>query len=290
VKPFPIPVVSPSSSPLGATGNPIAGMDDEGLDFMPVPGPMETFHPPILPDPEAVAACTQGWAALEETVAALAEAAQGDSPSPILLNELPQADRELVSQLLGEGEVRITTTHGIVIQESVYAGVWQVRQGDEVHIEVGPLPAALLDLLPTLPSVTLPETAPDPLPEGVMNLFPVLAEIGAASAEVTPESPPHILNFTLLPMTPRDFDLLDAALGRGGVSILSKGYGNCRITRTGLRHAWWVQYFNTQDQPILNTMEVVHLPQAAQATVEDLADSRDRLTRTVREYREMIAS
>ena len=78
-------------------------------------------------------------------------------------------------------------------------------------------------------------------------------------------------------MSPEDLQYLFDAFGTGTVSILSRGYGNCRITSTGLNHVWWVQYFNSMDQIILDTLEVVDVPEVAQAAADDYADSVERL-------------
>jgi hydrogenase-1 operon protein HyaF len=78
-------------------------------------------------------------------------------------------------------------------------------------------------------------------------------------------------------MTENDLIYLVEVLGLAGVSILSKGYGDCRIRLTGLPNVWWVQYFNASDQMILNTLEITPIPQAAQATREDLEDSLQRI-------------
>jgi hydrogenase-1 operon protein HyaF len=40
---------------------------------------------------------------------------------------------------------------------------------------------------------------------------------------------------------------------------------------------WWVQYFNSMDQIILNTLEVVGVPEAALAADEDFQESIVRL-------------
>ena len=56
------------------------------------------------------------------------------------------------------------------------------------------------------------------------------------------------------------------------------GYGNCRITNTRMPNCWRVVYYNSQDVVILNTVEVVELPDVAQAAKEDLDDSHERLT------------
>jgi len=75
----------------------------------------------------------------------------------------------------------------------------------------------------------------------------------------------------------QDTDYLDTMLGRGGVSVLSRGFGNCRITATAYPNVWWVQYFNSMEKLILNSVEVVDVPAVALAAAEDFADSRERL-------------
>jgi hydrogenase-1 operon protein HyaF len=74
-----------------------------------------------------------------------------------------------------------------------------------------------------------------------------------------------------------DIALIDHRLGTGRVLVLSRGYGNCRITNTGLRQGWRVVYYNSQDAVILNTVEVTNMPQAACAAPDDLQDSHERL-------------
>ncbi|MBV6635741.1 MAG: hydrogenase expression/formation protein, partial [Mameliella sp.] len=77
--------------------------------------------------------------------------------------------------------------------------------------------------------------------------------------------------------TEEDLAWLDRALGEGAVTILSRGYGNCRVTATALPHVWRVQFFNSQDALILDTFEVTTVPEVAFAAPEDLTDSADRL-------------
>ena len=43
------------------------------------------------------------------------------------------------------------------------------------------------------------------------------------------------------------------------------------------RNLWRVQYFNSMQTLILNTLEVVEVPEVAMAAADDLADSRERL-------------
>jgi len=78
-------------------------------------------------------------------------------------------------------------------------------------------------------------------------------------------------------LTGEDRTVLEHAAPTGPVAILSRGFGNCRITSTLLRNLWRVQYFNSMQTLILNTLEVVDVPEVAMAAAEDLADSRQRL-------------
>jgi hydrogenase-1 operon protein HyaF len=63
--------------------------------------------------------------------------------------------------------------------------------------------------------------------------------------------------------------------------MISRGFGNCHVTSTGLADVWRVQYFNNMNTLILNTIEVVDVPEVVEAAVEDLTDSRERLAELV---------
>ena len=99
--------------------------------------------------------------------------------------------------------------------------------------------------------------------------------------DAAPGAPAHVINLTLFPMTPEDHRVLEQALPVGPVAIISRGFGNCRITSTLARDVWRVQYFNNMNTLILNTIEVVDVPEVALAAVEDLDDSRERLAELV---------
>ena len=86
------------------------------------------------------------------------------------------------------------------------------------------------------------------------------------------------MNLSLLPLSAGDSMHLDSQLGAGRVLILSRGYGNCRITNTCVPNTWRLVYFNSQDAVILDTIEVSDMPEVACAAREDLADSAERLT------------
>jgi hydrogenase-1 operon protein HyaF len=105
----------------------------------------------------------------------------------------------------------------------------------------------------------------------------VLVELNEQAAAWRPGTPPHVINLTLLPQTEADLAHLDNTLGHGPISILSRGYGNCRISATRLANCWWVRHYNSDERLILNTLEVVDVPAAALAAQGDMEDSAERL-------------
>ena len=120
---------------------------------------------------------------------------------------------------------------------------------------------------------------------GVVNAPPLLVELRDKSASFPQTRELHVVNLSLLPHTEADLAWLDARLGVGSTDILSRGYGNCRVTATATPHVWRVQFYNSMDQLILDTFEVTEMPEVALAAAEDLMDSAERL----REVLEAIA-
>ena len=277
MKAFPIPVVA-----LG----PGTQTEDETLDYIAMPKDMDTWRPPVLPEPEALASRPKARAALGCVLALLDRAAQGEAGGQVSLLDLPAADLQLVNQLLGEGEASALvraegSTLEVRVQESVFAGVWRVMsfhagvRVDDV-VEVGPIPALLLAAADEdAENVYQPWRAP--LPPNVQNAPLLLEELRDQIARWQPGQPPHVVNLTLLPVTPEDIAFLDHQLGTGRVLMLSRGYGNCRITNTRHPNCWRVVYYNSMDSVILNTVEVVDMPEVAVAAPEDLRDSHTRL-------------
>lgn len=280
MKDFPIPVISVGIGPGSQ-------VEEETLEYMSMPQGMETFRPPVLPEPEEVALCQQAHRALREALVVLDEVRRGGTNRSIDLRGLPPADLRLVNQVLGEGEVSaLVQSEGdaqyeLRVQESVFAGVWRVVSsvnGQVVSdtIELGAVPqvlkaTALEDVWPTVPRWQ------GALPPGVQNAPALLAEIEDQWRQWRPGQPAHVVNLTLLPMSTEDIGFLDHHLGTGRALILSRGYGNCRITNTCAPNCWRVVYYNSQDVVILNTVEVTELPEVVQAAQEDLDDSHDRL-------------
>ena len=279
MKDFPIPVVS-----IG----PGTQTEDETLEYMPMPKDMNTYRPPVLPEPEELVGLEQARSALEQVLVLLERGAEGGAPGHVALGLLSPKDFALVNQALGEGEASAIVQLGdgleVRVQEAVYAGVWRLmtyRDGVLVGdaIEVGPVPSlfAVAASEDVWPQGAMP-TWQGALPPNVQNAPMLIEEIRDQVAHWKPGQLSHVVNLTLLPVTPEDIGFLDHHLGTGRVLMLSRGYGNCRISNTRLRNCWRVVYYNSMDRVILNTVEVVDMPEVAMAAPEDLRDSHERLS------------
>ncbi|MGC2166944.1 MAG: hydrogenase expression/formation protein [Gallionella sp.] len=275
IKAFPIPVVAvgPGSQPE----------EDESLQYMPLPSAMMTFALPVIneeADSSVMAAACNVVAQLKAKMEAVL-LGSSQVPAIELLDMEPEVVR-LLNQTMGEGEVSIAVRGSgqYRIQETVFAGVWRVHEfaSDGRLISDVLMACAIPPMVRrwALDGVSLeckvPETA-----AGLMNAPAVLTEIMGKSEAFKAGDGAHVVNLTLLPMSPEDLICLTQTLGVGAVTILSRGYGNCRITSTKLPNVWWVQYFNSMDTLILNTIEVSDVPEVALAAQEDFEDSIERL-------------
>jgi len=277
MRPFPISVVAMGPGSQG----------DEAPDYLPMPS-METFSAPRLPEnaaPEVVAeaaALLGGWLDAAETAGFAGGAT-------LNLVGLGASLRDVITQSLGFGEVSAFTSapEHWRVQETAFTGLWRVlKLADDGafvvdRLETGAIPTVLVDTMANTASADLPAPV---YPEGTMNAPALVEELRQQAAAWQAGEPAHVINLTLLPVSEADLDILYGWLGHREVSILSRGYGNCRITSTRLKNVWWVQYFNSMDTLILNSIEVVGMPEVALAAAEDFADSIERL----REYLDMM--
>ncbi|MFA5121982.1 hydrogenase expression/formation protein [Zavarzinia sp.] len=257
-----------------------AGEDD--LEFLPMPTDMKVYAPhlPEVEDPTRVAA---GLQLLDRLCIGL-DGWRADAPFTLSLDRLNEADRALIDEALGEGEVSaVVALEGerIEIQEATLAGVWRLRRHlsggkREESVEVGAFPRAAVERAFPASDLDIAARAAVP-PAGVMNAAPVLFELQERARGYRPGDAPHVVNLSLLPLSPEDGAFLAEVLGQGATTILSRGYGNCRITSTNLPHVWWVRFYNSTDMLILDTLEVTDVPQVACAAAEDIADSAVRL-------------
>lgn len=262
---------------------------EEQLDYLSLPKQMSTFELPVFPEIDNLEDYPQTLACLQQ-LETLLDTAEESRVGVLPLDQLLAKDLLLLQELLGEGEVAIQFRDSGLpeIQETRLAGVWWVRQQQEERclqwLEVASIPQAVTRHTfaeADWPQVALPEEA------GYGNAAPVITELLAASLQMSKEaaaSSGKVINLSLLPFTLEDHQLLAKHLGIGQTLILSRGYGNCRITSTATPWIWRVQYFNNTDQLILDSLEVIRVPDVACAAPEDIRDSADRL----REIKELL--
>jgi hydrogenase-1 operon protein HyaF len=286
--PFPIPVRSLLPEPADA------------VDYMPMPREMSTFSMPRLPEPGlgsdlagAHAVLTLFLAHMDAWLAA-GRAHPMATPPVLDLAGLPAATLRVINETLGEGEVSaiVDAAHEVRVQETVFSGVWREQhlRGSHLlhdHLLAAPIPPIVAALAHQRAATTLRSL---PLPAGAMNVPALLHELQEAMDRSSPHTPPHVLNLTLLPLSPEDGAHLDAVLSGGSVVLLSRGFGNCRISSTAARNVWRVQYFNTMNTLILDTIEVVPMPEVALAAPEDITETRGRLAELLQWMGESVTS
>ena len=276
-------VVGPGSQPPEEDG--------AELDYPMPSGGMSTFSAPVIPEPDEIEGVEDAIALFSKVQAELAAYETGHPAVVLPLDGLDEKNIDLVNQMLGNGEVSMKY-HGVVdaqIQESVLAGVWRVQYlgaNEDVQrdvIEIAGIPSLVKGdtFSDAAEAVNLSDTD---IPDNVYNAPPLLSEIDDKLPEYSPGDVPHVINLSLLPHTNEDIEFLTAALGIGPVVILSRGYGNCRISSTTTKNVWWVQYFNSQDTLILNTLEISEVPDVACAAQEDIDDSAQRLLEILEIY------
>jgi hydrogenase-1 operon protein HyaF len=164
--------------------------------------------------------------------------------------------------------------------ESVFAGVWRVlqsRAGGVLRdtIEVAAVPQGLLDAARSDTPRAIGSAVARPA--DLMNAPGVLDELRHHARRWREGMPPHVVNLTLLPLSPGDRSYLDTELGAGRVLIVARGHGLCRIANTRLPRIWRVSYFNAPDTVVLDTLEIARVPDAACAAPQDLEDSAERI-------------
>ncbi|MBR0962277.1 hydrogenase expression/formation protein [Bradyrhizobium japonicum] len=240
-------------------------------------------------DSAALAKSCPNAVALLSKVADAIAGQKADAPSQLFrLGNLNELESKLIADVLGEGEVGgvVALPDGSLaqIQESVLAGIWRVRLETDAaseYLEIGAIPEIVKRAAADLTSA---DFEIGPVPEGAMNVLPVLAEIRERALAWRPGIRSQIINFTLLPMSPVDMSFLQDTIRNGPIQLVSRGYGTCRVLSTGIRNVWSVQFFNAMDTIILDTLEVGGVPTVALAADEDFEDSAERLQEVIEAY------
>ena len=262
---------------------------EDGPSYIDMPRSMNSYSAPMMPDPETMRRLDGARETMRWLQTALAEPQDGAQPLLADLSGLDADSREVVDQILGEGEVSISVAGAANtrVQESVLAGVWRILHLDDEGrvvadlLEVAPYPYVL--------SVAFENSRPlDPTAgkdaAGMANALPILVELDEAVRRHAANGTGHSINFTLLPTTVEELEFIDTQLGRGPVNILSHAYGKCQVISTLTPNTWWVRYYNGMDKLILNSLEVAAVPDVVTAADEDLRDSAVRLQEIMAPY------
>lgn len=276
---IPVRVVGPGSQPDA----------EQKLNYIDMPGQMERYSPPYVSDLDAVRRLDGARAAMQWLRESLADYRCESEPLIADLSALDEESRELVNQILGEGEVSVTLTDGTLArtQESVLAGVWRTLYFDANDrvtcdlLEVADAPLSVRAAQEDGSPIDVSE--PDPS-LGVHNTLPILVELESALASYLQTGNRHSINLSLLPLSEAEVEFIDERLGRGPVDVLSRAYGKCQVISTQTPNVWWVRYYNAMGTLILNTLEVVAIPQVVCAAPEDLRDSALRLNDILAPY------
>tara|TARA_R110000782_G_scaffold200400_2_gene289267 strand:- start:780 stop:1658 length:879 start_codon:yes stop_codon:yes gene_type:complete len=274
IKAIPVRVIGPGSQP--------ESLDGQTLSYIEMPGEIERYHDPAIPDPDAFVELEGAREAMAWLQKALATCAGAGHAELANLAALDPESRDLVNQILGEGEVAVQYdgTFRAKSQETVLAGVWRtlfMDSDDKVIcdlLEVSDVPHTVRMSDDAFRPVDISRTG---LSDDLGNAVAVLIELRARSDQYLESRVPHAINLTLLPLTQDELEFLDARLGRGPVDTLSRAYGKCQVFRTLTPNIWWVRYYNSMGTLILNTLEVADIPAAIRAAPEDIAESAKRL-------------
>ncbi len=274
--------MSISQIPVRVTGPGSQPDTGQELRYIDMPNDMSTYHAPHVPEPETVQHLDGARDAMRWLGNALAAYEEGAPAQLADLTGLDPESRELVNQILGEGEVSVILNGDVAArcQESVLAGVWRTVYFDEQDCVIGDLleVASTPHLLSETAQGEKPIDVSAPAEAGdVLNALPILVELEAHAESYANDGTPHAINLTLLPLSEAEIGFLEERLGQGRVEVLSRGYGNCQVTSTATPNVWWVRYRNSMGNLILNSLEVVGVPAVVNAAAEDLRDSEERL-------------
>jgi hydrogenase-1 operon protein HyaF len=281
IRDIPVRVIGPGSQPTGSDGDAITYMD--------MPSDMSTFVAPVMPEPEEVLFMDGAREAMDWLGAALDEYEPGGEPVLADLSGLDEESREVVNQILGEGEVSIVCDGQVRArtQESVLAGVWRTLFFDADDrvvadlLEVAEIPKVAGFAAESTGSV---DTGAEGVAPELANALPILVELQSQHETYTQGGAPHSINLTLLPLSEPELEFIDQRLGRGPIDVLSRAYGKCEVISTATAGIWWVRYYNSMGVLILNTLEVVDVPSVIKAAPEDLTDSAERLKDILEPY------
>ena len=235
---IPLRTIGPGSQPDGEDGKSISYID--------MPKDMSTYQPPPTLEPEIVSDLAGARDTMLWLRDALATHNKTQEPQLANLTALDADSREIVNQILCEGEVSITQNGPLRArtQESILAGVWRTHYLDDDDrvtydlLEVADVPhyVRVQDMLDRDITRNLPNA-----PLDAVNAPSILFELDSYRQQYTKGLPPKVINLSLLPLSDADIEFLDNQLGHGVIDILSRSYGKCQVSSTLVPNVWWVR-------------------------------------------------
>jgi len=227
----------------------------------------------IAPPPAA----SEALALLQWIAAACLTCAESGATNRFELSPLDPVTRSGIADMLGKGAVVVERRgpDAIAAQESRFAGIWLLSGPALDRIEVAPIPSAASKrpFAPIRPAQGLKLARG----KSVSNAPALHATLRDRAEAYVHGSDLFVVDLSVLPHTEEDLMWLDAALGEGVVTIVSRGDTNCRMTATAVPNLWRVQFFDSVNLLTLDSFEVTQMPEIATAAAEDLAESGARL-------------
>lgn len=230
---------------------------------------------------------------LSAVAAAVDDRLAGGFPAPIDLGALDDDGLGALDDALGTGAVSLIVGRPVRfrVREAAMAGVWRVEpvgptaDGGGRAIEVARFPTVARAAIEAEAGADLLLDPATITPEEAMNARPVLAELRERMQRYRPGGDGDAMDLGTLPLSPRDRELIDAALGVGPVRAQMRDTGTSRIDATACRHVWRVRHFNAAETCVADLVEIVDVPVTLAAPDDDVRDGAARLAALLEERR-----
>lgn len=112
----------------------------------------------------------------------------------------------------------------------------------------------------------------------LMNAPALLSELLQALKDLYEKGEEHIIYINKLPLSEEDREVLLDILGNGQVKIrMETNTQRVEWRETGISGVWIGVFYDREDKPLLETLEVCYFPPLAKAQREDVKEAISRL-------------